>query len=670
MRTIFSRAAMLAFLVFLPSSWANEEPRRPGAGQEKQVGVVSHVKVVSDKVHDVSSMEAWKRSFIRDGMTDREKALAIWKTVVMFQHQDEPPVEFLHHENTVLDAIKMFNVYGESYCGVAASHVQSLSRYAGLKTRGWTISRHVVPEVYWDGSWHLLDASLVNYFPKADGKIASVKEIVAAVNEWFENNPGYKGNDAKLRAFMRADGWSGWKRGPELLARCPFYDATGWYPARTHGWYSTMQEYDGSTLFEYECGYSQGYQVNIQLRRGERLTRNWFNKGLHVNMLHGGPGPGCLNAEAGKGSLIYTPKYGDLGPGRVGNGTLEYDVPLADGAFRTGALVAENMVSGSRAGRGTAVRVDNPERPAVLVIRMPSSYIYLSGELTFKAIVPKEGAIRVSFSDNNGLDWKRIAGVRESGVQRVDLKSWVGRRYDYRLKFELEGKGTGLDALRIAHDIQHSQRALPALGEGSNTITFSSRRQEGTITVEGSTDLPNKGKQLVYTNFHPVSNGIEPPQIKIAGAKGDITFPIETPGPMTRLRFGSHYRARHPEKDGWDLQVSFDGGRTFKTVDRCAGPGARLSKYITYSDVPPNTKKAWIRYAGTQRTVTMLMNVRIDADYKEPRGGFRPIKITYRWEEGGQGKKHVHVARKAQETYTITCGARPVMKSIVLERAE
>jgi len=31
-----------------------------------------------------------------------------------------------------------------------------------------------------------------------------------------------------------------------------------------------------------------GYELNVQLRVGERLTRNWFNKGLHVNMLEGG----------------------------------------------------------------------------------------------------------------------------------------------------------------------------------------------------------------------------------------------------------------------------------------------------------------------------------------------------------------------------------------------
>src|SRR5919201_5576876 len=127
-------------------------------------------------------------------MTDREKALAAWRTVVMFQHQDTPPVEHLQHERVVQDPIKLFNVYGYSFCSVASCEVEALARYAGLRARGWGINGHSVPEVEWDGAWHLLDASLINYFPKADGTPAGVEEILAAVEEWYARNPGYKGN--------------------------------------------------------------------------------------------------------------------------------------------------------------------------------------------------------------------------------------------------------------------------------------------------------------------------------------------------------------------------------------------------------------------------------------------------------------------------------------------
>src|SRR5947208_334495 len=158
---------------------------------------VCRVKVTSDQVPDVSSLDAWKRSVLKDGMTDREKALAAWRTVVMFQHQDAPPLEYLQHEQTVLDPIKLFNVYGYGFCSQASAHVEALARFAGLKARGWGMNAHSVPEAYFDGAWHLLDASLINYFPKADGSLAGVEEIVAAVKDWHTRNPGYQGDDAR-----------------------------------------------------------------------------------------------------------------------------------------------------------------------------------------------------------------------------------------------------------------------------------------------------------------------------------------------------------------------------------------------------------------------------------------------------------------------------------------
>lgn len=133
------------------------------ADAPRPVGVVSHVKVLSDKVADVSSLEAWKKSFICDGMSDEEKALAVWKSSVAFVYQDAPPVEFLH-EGCVHDAIKDFNVYGYGMCCSASARVEQLARYLGLPVRGQSINAHSVPEVFWDNQWHMLDASLVNYF--------------------------------------------------------------------------------------------------------------------------------------------------------------------------------------------------------------------------------------------------------------------------------------------------------------------------------------------------------------------------------------------------------------------------------------------------------------------------------------------------------------------------
>ena len=621
-------------------------------------GVVSFVKVVSDKIEDVSSLEAWKKSFIKDGMTDEQKALAVWTTVVKFRHQTPPPNEFLS-EGNVHDAIKTFNVYGYGMCCCASSNVEELARYAGLKAQGRGIHGHSVPEVFWDGAWHLLDGSLITYFPKPDKKLASVDEIVDGIADWWTKNPDMKGKE--LGKWMRGGNW---KKGPIVLSNCPFYNENGWLPAATHGWYSTMSEYDGSDKFIYEYPYSQGYQVNVQLREGERLTRNWFNKGLHINQESDAP----INEKVGEGDMVYATAYGDIAPGRVGNGTLEYDVPLASGAFQRAALTAENLVSRADTHMGPAVQVKDVAKPAVLILRMPSSYVYLGGAMSYKAVVGQGGEVAVSISDNNGLTWTEISKATASGPQSVDLKPRILRRYDYRLKFELKGGGTGLEAVTIVTDIQNSQRALPALAQGKNTITFSTGPAEGTITVEPNMNYENKDKNVFITDFTKNIAGFNATDFFMTGPRAQITLPVETPGEMTRIRMGCQYRARGAG-EGWEYQVSFDEGKTFKTVDKAEGPIVGGCKYATFSDIPANTKSALVRYAGTQNNTCGLFGITINADYKEPHGGFRPVKVTYIWEENGVEKKDVHVAAKENETYTIDCAAKPLMKSLIVELA-
>jgi hypothetical protein len=627
-------------------------------GTLDRVGVVSHVKVLSDKVPDVSSMEAWKQSFIRDDMTDAEKALAVWETAVAFRHQDAPPNEYTQSEGNVHDAIKMFNVYGYNMCCCASATIEQLARYVGLEARGHGITAHSVPEVYYDGAWHLLDASLIAYYPKPDGQLASLEEMVTGVRAWLADNPELKGNNAKLMEFMR-DG--GWRSGPDILSRCPFYDDNGWLPAATHGWYSTMHEFD-TDAFVYEYGYSQGYEVNIQLRPGERLTRNWSNKGLHVNMTDGGA-PGCLNGIVGQGDLRYAPQYGDIAPGRIGNGTLEYDVPLGGPDFPFSALTFENLTD--------AVAVDDPSDAGTLMLRMPSSYVYLGGEMLCEATVGDGGSVTVLLSDNNGLDWKPINEMKASSERTVVLTPWVFRRYDYLLKLVLNGEGTQLNTLRLTHDVQHSQRALPALAQGANTITFSAAPQEGTVTIDTQTNPElQRGKQVYYTDYDPVLDGLNEQYMRVGDTgRGEATFRITTPGDMTRLRFGGHYRARDA-RDGWDLSVSFDDGDTFSPVDRFAGPTQGRCQYVTVEDVPADTREALVRWSGQQYNTTCVFNLRIDADYTEPRGGFRPVKVTYRWSEAGADKENVHIAESPDEIYEIECAGQPRMKSIILELAE
>jgi hypothetical protein len=44
--------------------------------------------------------------------------------------------------------------------------------------------------------------------------------------------------------------------------------------------------------------------------------------------------------------------------------------------------------------------------------------------------------------------------------------------------------------------------------------------------------------------------------------------------------------------------------------------------------------------------------------------------VTYVWEENGAERRDVHVAKGANEIYAIECAAKPVLKSLIVERAE
>src|SRR6476619_6887269 len=164
------KPSKLIFLLFVMVWIAS--PSRADA----PVGVVSHLNLVSDKSQDISTLEAWKKTCIKEGMSDQDKAIAIFNTVVRYRHQANPPREFLTSEEAgghVHDPLQSFHVYGYGQCCCAASEVIGLAQYLGLQARGRDISRHSVPEVCYADSWHLVDGSVMNYHLKDDGKLAS-----------------------------------------------------------------------------------------------------------------------------------------------------------------------------------------------------------------------------------------------------------------------------------------------------------------------------------------------------------------------------------------------------------------------------------------------------------------------------------------------------------------
>ena len=100
------------------------------------------------------------------------------------------------------------------------------------------------------------------------------------------------------------------------------------------------------------------------------------------------------------------------------------------------------------------------------------------------------------------------------------------------------------------------------------------------------------------------------------------------------------------------------------------GISPKRAPSLTHTALRPQSTTP-VQYQRTRRRNTLcIFDLRSDADYREPSGGFRPVKTTYVWTEDGVEKRHTHTAKEALETYQINCPSRPLMRSLVVKLAD
>ncbi|WP_339731896.1 transglutaminase-like domain-containing protein [uncultured Gimesia sp.] len=122
---------------------------------------------------DLSSQNAMLASILKPGMQEEEKALAIWKLLVDWRYHFTPAEQ----GDELHDPVKFLNVYGYGFCDDCATNFAVLARKAGLRSRVWGLSGHVVAEAFYDGQWHMFDADHQVFYRNQKGTIAGVEEL-------------------------------------------------------------------------------------------------------------------------------------------------------------------------------------------------------------------------------------------------------------------------------------------------------------------------------------------------------------------------------------------------------------------------------------------------------------------------------------------------------------
>jgi len=459
--------------------------------EERPVRVVSP-KIVSIHTPDPSTPETVVQSIIKPGMSQEEKALAVWRYCWKHTYHWPAPKEHrrvMHETDVVFDAVKQLNVYGYTYCFAVRALGEALWEVAGLEARSCGIGGHVLGEAYFDGKYHLLDHEQRGFSRMPDGTVASLED--------------YRGNARSL--VLKPTGPSK-----------PFFPS-GKRPLVPYEQKHVITGY----LLNHDKHYYQHnkfrttHSMNVGLRPGERFIRNWDNVGKwhwYPGYTSEYKGNGYGDPWAGpkdKYANLYeeAPRDEDGNPLTFANGLMVYRPDLRKGAkdYADGVLAEQNI---DRSGTGFRPAKVGAVATAEFRVRLPYVIVGWPGdiaaekpEITGAAVVSgtcfrrtQNDKVRILLSIDDGATWKEVWRTRGyGGAARlkphwsqphsgeidfaVDVSKWVEGRYAYVVRFELYASREASDAeirdFGIDTACQMNAAVLPAVRPGKNEMTVS-----------------------------------------------------------------------------------------------------------------------------------------------------------------------------------------------------
>jgi len=408
---------------------------------------------------------------VTPGMTEAEKAMAIWRLTSSHQVQAHdnnrrvgpafPAVgsetdndETSHPSRNTFqeraNPVKAANCYYCSGCSLSAANFVVLCRHAGLISRAvWmsaldTFRNHCVGEVWYDDGWHLFDPERRAFFLAADNTtVASYETLHRTPSlEARTHNAGFASKGMKPHAG----------------------EYKKYYPPHimpVEQWLSTMA---------------------MTLRPGETFVWRWDHDGKYR-----------YGANVRKRSHLV--------PYHLANGKMIYRPRLDGPAYQRGIVSEHNIKRTAAGGQDTKLHPEVVKAPGCegKVITAPPGFVMykvsspypIVGGLVGGRFLRKTPAdacrIHVSVHDSN---WTEVWSAGRTGqieayapVDKVMNPKATPAIYHYYVKFELQAAASPTDACMtdpyIETDVQMAATALPSLSVGVNQVVYRDESKRG-----------------------------------------------------------------------------------------------------------------------------------------------------------------------------------------------
>ncbi|MCX7591919.1 MAG: transglutaminase-like domain-containing protein [Kiritimatiellae bacterium] len=455
------------------------------------------VWVTSSGSVDTSTPKSIVRDLVKPGMTDEEKALAIfnWYRRVIFPHA------YLADDRR--DVLRQINSYGNTLCGSHAAVLGWLMREAGFKTRCVFINNggHTFLDVFYDNAWHSLD-------PETDFAVWSRgpnRHLICM--EELQADPTLLDNveeEGRAKPWLFKAMKYPWTTRKKMAALCE--GGSNRLDKAAMQWSSgilkdqTMKEYfvEGVKTLKHSAEnepyggrVSDPDLMKITLRPHERLVRRWYNEGqgkyifgqgflgYPAHLLYGG-GADEHDEEIFRYVEPYRKdNYGfaELPVDRCyrysGNGHLVWEPDIQRGELTSASNVRRENVTLDH--KGGVIRPVERGRPGVLTVPVRSSYALVCTDITL-SFYRRSTNETLRLAVNDGKQWKTLWTANETGetTQTISYAKAINGRFQYELRFELSS-ATDVSAVCIKkvvfdHTFVNNWLVLPHLEPGENTI--------------------------------------------------------------------------------------------------------------------------------------------------------------------------------------------------------
>jgi hypothetical protein len=449
----------------IPAQCTGGEGRRR---RSAELARMRNPRVTTDRTVDPSSLDSIIADVVRPGMSDEQKALALfawWRQTVY--HYGWPYMRSARME-AWQDPVKLINVHGYGLCG---THARVFGRLL-VKAFGEGNARLIGYREAAPGAWRLKDdaGAFIDSVCLRDFERMRLMGHTACEARWsgrWRLIDPHVGFYAYLRGGEGVAGAQDLIADPTLVTD-PARRVIGLMPCGDLSRVFYASEFINWGAITREAA-PDDHAMEFSLRRGETYTRYWDRSGPFVWFP-------LMDERWDPGYLAPGPRHlceGECSWRHYGNGELVYRPQLSDATYRDGVVVEQGLGEPGR--RGLMPARAGRKAQVVFAVRLP----YMISQATLQL-----NATRATGSDRvrvwvrpRGGGWRLVWDEPTCGRQRrtLDLSPWVVAKYGYDVRFDLKGQR------RVEHAVLHAAAfqtrfllnflALPRLLPGRNRVT-------------------------------------------------------------------------------------------------------------------------------------------------------------------------------------------------------